>query len=195
MRIPVSAVLATLLLSGCRSPERSVHVTETRELTYFDQQYPGDYKDNPPLSWRRIPGTQFRILNYVTGKDDSVEIVLGESGGGVLANANRWLGQFGLTPVSSIEAFTPTSLLRIKAYLIEARGTYRPGMGKGEQEGYAMIGLIMEGSNNITLKMTGPAEEVEAQREALYKYVSSFETVDGHYIPKENRKKDTDGNE
>ena len=196
MRIFVPAAIAALLSSGCRGPETSIHVTETRELTYHDQYYPGDLKDRPPLDWRRLPGTQFRVLNYVAGENEEVEIVLGETSGGVLENANRWLGQFGVSPATSLSTFETTPFLEGDAVVVEASGTYRPGMGRGEQENYALIGVILDrGQSQVTLKMTGPAQQVEAQRDAFFKYMASFEKVDEHFIPAENQKKDEDFDE
>ena len=91
MRIPALLALMTALLTSCHESERAISVTETRELTLFDLKYQANIKDLPPLEWRRIPGTENRALNYVTGPDDSVEIFMGVFGGGVLPNANRWL--------------------------------------------------------------------------------------------------------
>ena len=144
------------------------------------------------MDWRRLPGTQFRLINFVTGKDDSVEIVMGETQGDVLGNANRWLGQFGLTPVQSLEYLGKTALLERNAYLVEGSGTYSPGMGRPQKEGYAMIGIIRDHpSNLITLKMTGPAAEVEAQREALFKYMQSFVPVEDGQIKKPGEEEET----
>ena len=182
MRI-VLIVTAAILLTGCRKPESSIHVMESRRLTLHDRVYPGDYKDAPPIGWRRLPGTQFRLINYVAGENDSVEIVVGETQGDLLANANRWLGQFGLSPVQSLEFLGGTEMLGKKAYLVEGDGTYSPGMGKLPREDYAMIGVIRESSLNlITLKMIGPAQEVGKQREAFYEYMRGFEAIYDHKI-------------
>ena len=158
-------------------------MTESRRLTLHDKVYPGDYKDAPPIGWRRLPGTQFRLINYVAGENDTVEIVVGETQGELLANANRWLGQFGLSPVQSLEFLGRTEMLGKNAYLVEGDGIYSPGMGRPPKEGYAMIGVIRESSFNlITLKMIGPAEEVEKQRDAFFEYMRSFEAIYDHKI-------------
>lgn len=183
MRHLVFFATAATLLVGCGKPEKSIHVTETRKLTLHDRHYPGNLQDLPPLAWRRLPGTQFRIINYVTGKDDSVEIVMGESQGQILPNANRWLGQFGLSPLQSLDFLAETTMLGRQAYLVEGSGTYTPGMGKGQKEDYGMIGSIVQsGTNIITLKMTGPADEVEKARADFYQYMSSFDPIEDHFI-------------
>jgi len=177
------AAAATLLVS-CGDPELSINVTETRPLTLYDQDYPGDLKDQPPVTWRRIPGTKFRIINYLAGKDGPVEIFLGESSGDVLGNANRWLGQFGLTPLQSQEFLGKMQMMDREAFIVEAKGTYVPGMGRPNQENSALIGVIRpSGSNIITLKMIGPADEVEAMREEFFQYVQSFTPIDVANLP------------
>lgn len=183
MRFIVLLATAATFLTGCRQPETAIHVTETRRLTLHDKVYPGDYKDAPPMGWRRLPGTQFRLINYVAGENDSVEIVVGETQGDLLGNANRWLGQFGLTPVQSLEFLGKTAMLGRDAYLVEGKGTYSPGMGRPPKDGFAMIGVIRESPVNlVTLKMTGPAAEVEKQREAFFDYMRSFEPIYDHKI-------------
>ncbi len=183
MRHLVLLAIAATLFVGCGRPEKSIHVTETRELTLHDRSYPGNLQDKPPLSWRRLPGTQFRLINYVTGRDDSVEIVVGESQGAVLENANRWLGQFGLTPLQSLDFLGKTEMLGKEAYIVEGEGTYTPGMGKGVQEDFGMIGVIRQsGSNIITLKMTGPAEEIEKARDGFFEYMRSYVVIEDHFI-------------
>ena len=183
MRNLVLLATAATLFAGCGEPEKSINVTETRPITLHDRHYPGNLKDKPPLDWRRLPGTQFRLINYVAGKDDSIEIVMGETQGQVLENANRWLGQFGLTPLQSEELLGKTEMLDRPAFIVEGAGTYNPGMGRGAKEGFAMVGIIRQSSSNlITLKMTGPAEEIEAQREVLFEYVRSFTLIEDHFI-------------
>lgn len=183
MRDFVLLAATATLLCGCGQPEKSVHVSETRELTLHDRSYPGNLQDHPPLSWRRLPGTQFRLINYVTGEGDMVEIVMGESQGEVLENANRWLGQFGLTPLQSTKFLGKTMMLGKEAYIVEGAGTYTPGMGKGVQEEFSMIGVIRQsGTNIITLKMTGPTAEVEKARDDFFTYMRSFIPIEDHFI-------------
>ncbi len=194
--LAVAAVfLAGLLsLTSCGEPDQQIHVTQTRELTLHDRQYPGNIRDIPPVTWRRLPPTQFRTMNYLTGKDESVEIVMGDSRGDTLQNANRWLGQFGLTPLQSVQFLGETSMLGRLAYIVEADGQYVPGMGKPTQENYSLVGVIRPvGENIITLKMTGPKEEVAALREEFFRYLQSLETDDSQFIPvKKNADSETE---
>lgn len=162
-------------------------MTETRVLTLFDQKYPGNLRDHPPLSWRRIPPTQFRAVNFVGGPDESVEIFAGNSNGAGLSNANRWLGQFGLSPVPDESTFASIEILGRSSLLVEAMGGYNPGMGAEAKEGFALLGAIREsGGDVLTFKMVGPAEVVEGMRDEFIAYCESLENVDVHLIEEES---------
>lgn len=173
---------------SCHESDRSILVTETRELTLFDQTFPGTVKDLPPLEWRRIHGTQMRALNYLAGPDDSVQIFMGNSGGGVLGNANRWLGQFGEAQAASLDAFEKIEVLGREAQLIEATGDFGGGMGQLPQKNHGLLGFIRSqgGDAVLTLKMTGPADAVAAERERFLAYAKSLEFVDPAGIPEKN---------
>ena len=163
------------LFASCREQHREINVTETRDLTLYDKTYLNSLDAKVPMGWRRLPGTEFRLLNYVAGKDDSVQIVLGVSQGEVLANANRWLGQFGLTPLISLDYLGKSECLGQLVYLVEADGDYTPGMGQPPGKGYSLIGAIQRSEGNITIKMTGPTEEVEKQRQSFYDFMQGLE--------------------
>ena len=183
MRLPVLLAAAAVLFTSCHESEKSIQVTETRELTLFDQKFPGDLKDRPPLSWRRIPPTQFRSVNFVGGPNEVVEIFAGNSRGGALTNANRWLGQFGLSPVPDESTFATIEILGRSSLLVEATGSYNPGMGAEPSENYALIGAIRQsGEDVLTYKMIGPAEAVESMREEFITYCTSLEKVEVHLI-------------
>ncbi|MEJ6725231.1 MAG: hypothetical protein QNK80_10940 [Akkermansiaceae bacterium] len=184
MRIPALLTLVAALFTSCHESERSISVSETRELTLFDQKYPGNIKDYPPLTWRRIHGTEMRIVNYLAGPEDSVEIFMGISQGGVLPNSNRWLGQFGKDPAADLTAFTEIQVLGREAYLVEVSGDLAAGMGNPAKPDQGLIGFVRKsGEDVITLKMTGPAADVTAQKEAFLAYATSLEFVDLHIIP------------
>ena len=186
MRLPVLFAVVVMLFTSCHESEKSIQVTETRVLTLFDQKYPGNLRDRPPLSWRRIPPTQFRAVNFVGGPDESVEIFAGNSNGAGLSNANRWLGQFGLSPVPDESTFASIEILGRPSLLVEARGSYNPGMGADPEEGFALLGAIREsGGDVLTFKMVGPAEAVEGMRKEFIDYCESLEDVDVHIIEEE----------
>lgn len=175
MRNIVFTVIAASLLSACRDTDPVIEVTDTRRLTYFDQDPPGNIVDLPPLGWRTIPPTQFRDMNFVAGPDEEVEIYVSNANGRLLENANRWLGQFGLSPVADEGAFQTVEILGRNALLVEAEGTYAAGMGGGEKEDYALVGALRPTNGGLlTIKMVGPKKAVQEEREEFIAYCESM---------------------
>ena len=183
----VRSILLALSVSllSCQKKVEEITVTEQRELTLFDRITAGNLIDEPPLSWRRLPGTDFRILNYLGGQDEAVEIFLGTSGGGVLENANRWLGQFGHEQIADLSALTPQTVLSRRAYLLEAKGEYASGMGQGKKENQALFGALIPFSDSIlTVKLVGPADAVEPMRQEFVDYCKSLKLDDVNRMKK-----------
>jgi len=186
MRHFVLLAACAVPFSGCHESKPVVEVTETRRLTLYDQERLGNIVDQPPLDWRLIPPTRFRNINFVSGPDDSVEIFLGNSSGTALENANRWLRQFGLNPAESDQDFGTIEVLGREALLVEAEGTYNPGMGAQGGEGYGLVGAIRASASQLmTIKMVGPAEVVAAKRSDFIDYCQSLKQTEGAIIQQE----------
>ena len=189
--------LTVTALFSCKELPKEVEVETRRELSQYDD--PTVYKNGyekwaptQPLSWRRVSRTKFRQLNYRAG--ESTEVALGQSNGGVLANANRWLGEFGQEGLEDLDGLDAFVMLGTqKAYVIQLRGTYQTKMGgmPVKAEGWAVTGIIcdlLEGSV-VTIKMMGPEAEVEAEQENLMKFAKSLR-VNKLQTPSERSKKD-----
>ena len=165
-------LLAVVAVGACKKAPEKVVVTETRELTDWDKPktlliplMPGE--------WRQVPGTQLRLFNYRFGKDG--EVYVSNARGGVLPNANRWLGQFGQQPLASVEGLQALDVLGVKGVLIEAKGAFGGGMGKPSRENAALLGVIVDfGQTLITVKMIGDANEVEAERNRLIQFCETL---------------------
>lgn len=186
MRIFVLNVIAASLFSGCRDANPMVEVTDTRRLTYYDQDPPGNIVDLPPLGWRTIPPTQFRDKNFVAGPDEKVEIYLTNANGTLLDNANRWLGQFGLTPVEDINAFQTVDILGRTSLLVEAEGQYGSGMGSAAKTDYGLVGALRQTNGGLlTIKMIGPKGRVKELREEFVTYCETLRTTSVVDIEKE----------
>ncbi len=175
MKYPLFMLAAFLVLASCRKKEISVVVDEQREMSMFDKQRPINIVDVPPEGWRQIPSTRFRQINYVAGPNELVQVFIGKAGGDILNNATRWMGQFAKPPVKSADALTQLTLMDTQAYLLEAKGDYTPGMGKLPEKNQAMFGaLISTGDGVLTVKMVGPAAEVENLRKDFLDYCKSL---------------------
>ena len=186
----ISACLGlALLLPACRKP-KEVTVDESRALTMRDEvpklnassndrfQEPGTGPFIPgvvPESWLAQPPSTFRLLSYRFGTGGDVAV--GMASGSLRDNINRWLGQFAQTPLldEDIAKLEKDQVLGVKGVWVEASGDYLPGMGQPARTGQALYGFIAEDAGRIiTVKMTGPAEEVAAQKPALKVFATSL---------------------
>ncbi|NIP92023.1 MAG: hypothetical protein GWO24_00505, partial [Akkermansiaceae bacterium] len=181
---------ASVLLIGCSDPPAEVEIDETRELTSKDERArlftsswrrfrPGErhYLHEVPEGWVRQPGTPMRKLNFAVGAGGEGEAYLSETMGSLEDNVNRWRGQFGLAPLSGTEVSALPRVLALGAELtlVEATGDYAAGMGRPPQSGYALAGVIgSTGDGVITVKMVGPEEVVEAERDRFLDFCKSL---------------------
>lgn len=167
-------VLSVLMVS-CRKAPETVQVTETRELTMWDEGRDPLIAPMPP-EWRQIPGTQLRLFNYRFGEGSKGgEVYVSRASGGVLPNVNRWLGQFGKPPLESLDELPKVKVLGLDAVVVSASGKFGGGMGKAAQENAAVLGVIADhGSGLLTVKMIGPAEQVAAERERMLKFCENL---------------------
>lgn len=143
-----------------------------------------------PFQWETPPGWQIlapqpmRDLNFAVGDPPSTECflsVLSASGGGVAANVNRWRQQMGLAPDSAeaIDALPPIEVLGLRGTLVELEGTYSGMRGDQNAENSKMLAaFIPAGGQTVTIKMIGPAEQVNAERESFLSFVSSLAVSD-----------------
>lgn len=178
-----------LLLAGCDKPQEVV-VDETRELTTRDatpqlHATSNDRFEEPgtspiiagtvPDGWLAQPSNSFRLLSYRFGSGGDVAV--GISSGDLLGNVNRWLGQFGADPLDAagLAALAKVGVTGVEGVWVEAAGDYSPGMGQEPRTDQALAGVVADaGGRIITVKMTGPADEVAAQKEPLKAFIAGL---------------------
>lgn len=178
-----------LLVAACRK-SAEVSVTDERPLTLRDANPVLDANSNErfrpdaggpflagvlPPGWQEMPPSQFRLLSYRFGHGGDVAV--GVAAGGLVENVNRWLGQFGAEPLTpdQVDGLEKGTVVGVEGVWVEATGDYSPGMGQPELSDQALYGLIAEDSGEIiTVKMTGPADEVAAQKEPLRTFVAGL---------------------
>ncbi len=184
-----------LLLPGCDKPAE-VTVDDQRPATMRDENLKLGATSNErfgasaapaaadspvvatttPEGWQAQPASAFRLLNYRFGSGGEAWVSV--SAGDVLSNVNRWLGQFSKPPLDAagVAALEKVPLLGGEGVWVEARGEYLPGMGQPAKPGQALAGLIVQrGARIVTVKMVGPAAEVEAQKAALRQYAAGLQ--------------------
>ena len=173
------------LLASCNKAPKEVEITEQRELTQYDD--PSVFKNGynviiakkQPLEWRRVSGTEFRLLNYAAG--EATEIAVGRVGaGGLLANFNRWEREYGIQEVAThFSNFKKVILLERGGYMINLKGEFQKRLGgqSVKYEGWATTGVIADvgGGVLITVKMMGPEEEVAAQQQNFLSFLQNLE--------------------
>lgn len=166
----VALVLAVSGVSACKRVPSKVHLGEEhrRELTRFDEAEkfrgnPRFLRDKQPLMWRRMPSTKFRLLNYAAA--GGVEVAVGQAGGSLLANVNRWRGELGLGSLTDLQ-LTKVDVWQGQGEFFEASGDFK---GRGASITMAVL-VPREEGGWLSIKMTGPSEAVQRQREAFLAY-------------------------
>lgn|GEM_PF-1737799 len=136
-----------------------------------------------PAEWTRGPERMMREVTFAVGTSGEAECyvsVLGGDGGGIAANLDRWRGQFDRAPFTEAEL---ASLPRIDcldtvALVVEIDGERFEGMGGQALEDAAMLGAVASiDTHTVFVKLTGPRDEVAAERERFHAFLASLERV------------------
>ena len=132
-----------------------------------------------PEGWTTGPGKPMRVVTLLSGKNQSVECYiaeLGGMGGGVAANLSRWSGQMGQAALSGedIAGLPKILVLGQRVPLLSVDGDYR-GMGGTARVDSTLLGTVVSsGGKTYFVKMVGPREEVEKQRDAFIAFCESL---------------------
>ena len=189
------AVGICLLSFACEKQGGTVVVEETRALTTkdakpklfakseerFENMKPGPVKGVPPENWLVLPAKQFRDLNYRFGESGLGEVYVSILTGGVGENVNRWRKQFEVEPLTAegLEALERVTMAGSEGVWVEAEGSFGGMGGVESKSGYGLAGVIAQVNGKLmTLKMVGPAEEVNKEKEALKTFAASLELTE-----------------
>ena len=191
MKIRAACLFASVVFfSGCEE-KKEVTVTETRPpttrdgspklLATSDERFrdakPSPVKALTPEGWLTLPASQFRILNYRFGESGMGEVWVSLSAGSVLDNVNRWLNQFGSTPLDAegLNKLPAVTIAGTTGKWVAAEGDYAGGMGAPPKPGFALAGVVTQVKGQIlTVKMVGPKAEVEKAKPVLEGYARSL---------------------
>jgi hypothetical protein len=188
-------LLASLALFSSCEENKEVVVTETRAVTTRDKSpklfassderfrdaKPSPVKGETPDGWLAVPASQFRLLNYRFGESGMGEVWVSLSAGSVLENVNRWLAQFGASPIdqAGLEKLRSVPIAGGSGTWVEAAGEYASGMGAPPKPGFALAGVVASMRGEIlTVKMVGPKAEVEAARPVLENFAKGLQLAD-----------------
>lgn len=147
----------------------------------------GDLKLVVPPSWKQQePNSRLRLGQFevqaVEGDASPAELTVstfGGDGGGIDPNLTRWVGQFAEKD-REFKAYTGKGE-QGTYYLLDISGTYNQPVGPPVLRqtkpvpDSRMLGviLVIEGSGNYFLKLTGPDKTVAAQRDAIRKSITA----------------------
>ncbi len=139
----------------------------------------------PPAAWQSLGAdgmrkAQFR-MSPVSGDKAEGEVNVfyfgPQSGGGVEANLQRWIGQISLPDGGDSAAAAERSTFEangMAGHVVSLNGTYKSGGGRpmgggGEMlPGYRLVGVVVEGpQGSLFFKLTGPVATVAAMEEDL----------------------------
>ena len=129
-----------------------------------------------PPTWKSAPASTMRLASFALGgaggqTGDLSVVALGPAAGGLLANVNRWRGQFGLAPVDEAGLQKTVSTLPIQggetATLVDLAGS-------GESDGKRMLAAVVSRKDRTWFyKLTGDAALVESERANFEKFIRS----------------------
>ncbi|MEM7146625.1 MAG: hypothetical protein AAF591_15930 [Verrucomicrobiota bacterium] len=177
--------------------ERRVKTGATSDERFRDRNLPtmaasdeesGGGGENPlrwatPEGWEVLDPTQMRVVNMRFGPEGEGECflsVLPGAGGGVAGNLNRWAGQMGVDALSAedLASLPKQTLFGREAPMVDFEGTYA-GMGNIEPiEEARMLGTVLADEQmTFFVKMVGPKDLVDAERENFGRFCSSLRIV------------------
>ncbi len=133
-----------------------------------------------PEGWTKVePDNQMRLAQFEAG---GATVTVSRAGGSTQANIDRWLGQFvdqqgqPNEPAGQYER----TVAGFDATVVESFGAYLEGGMFGtptRRENFGLLGAVVETPGSSTfIKMTGPAVDIEEQREAFGRFLDAFRT-------------------
>lgn len=131
------------------------------------------YEWTPPSGWARGPEKAMREITYLVGGGEAECYVtlLGGSGGGMLANINRWCGQMGQPPFreADVASMVQVDMLGTKATIVELER----GSGSSTASEYLFGAVCLLPERSVFVKMTGPRALLERERAAFQEFCKS----------------------
>jgi hypothetical protein len=146
---------------------------------------------HPPSHWKDIGPSNMRKAQYrlapVDGDAAEAEVNVfyfgSESGGGVEANLQRWIGQMTLPDGGDSAAQAQRSTFTadgMPGHIVTLNGSYKSGggrpMGGGGETlpGYRLVGVVLEGpQGSLFFKLTGPETTAQAMEGDLLTMVKA----------------------
>lgn len=150
----------------------------------FESVGPSGLHWTAPASWQRGADRPVREVTYNIGPNGEAECyitVLPGTGGGVDLNINRWQEQMGQPELTAaeLEQLPTVTIMGQPCKWVEIAGDFTDMAGQ-TASGYKMLGTVclMDGQA-LFVKMTGPAEIVDAEKDHFLQFCESLH-IDDH---------------
>lgn len=133
-----------------------------------------------PESWTQAADKPMRIVTFTmgdSGKSECYVTSLSGPAGGVEANINRWRQQMGQAPLDgpALAELPALTILGRPSPTIEISGNFTDMDGQGG-DAFALLGAICPlGDETLFVKMTGPASEIEANKDEFAAFCESLQ--------------------
>lgn len=131
-----------------------------------------------PERWQQMPNTSsMRLATYrvprAPGDNADADVSVTQAGGGIDANVDRWISQFG-PDAKAKSKVTKKKVGDFNVTIVEAEGEYG-GMGGKAEAGQALLGAIVETPDMPHFfKIVGPKKTVQSARGELDSLLSSI---------------------
>lgn len=143
----------------------------------------GAIRLTPPDGWVRKPASSGFVAAEFTlpraeGDDRDGRLTVSVAGGSIVANVDRWRGQFGGKPERESEdaqiiADTNVTFVDYSGTFNDSMGPFAPGV---QREGYRMIGAIIPvGTQLHFVKAYGPEKTMEQHHEAFDAFLQTLQ--------------------
>jgi len=174
-------------LDSLRAGAPAGHAPSDRSAQPAGPVSPGGFGTGESLRWTAPAGwadqgpRPMRAVSFRVGAASECYVsIIGGEGGGLVANLDRWSGQFGgqrLTP-EQLDALPRVSVLGRECPLLEVHGTFSDTMNGTVRTEQALLGVAcVRPEGSVFVKMTGPADEVAAARADFEAFCASLEEV------------------
>lgn len=137
---------------------------------------PANIQWTAPEGWEQGPEKMMRVVTYTVGGVECYVTSLAGEAGGAVSNINRWANQMGQAPLdeAGIAALPKLGLLAQEVPLVEFSGDF-VDMDGAAKTGYKLLGTLATASGTtIFVKLTGPASEVDAQKDNFIAFCGSL---------------------
>ncbi len=182
----ILSLASALALISCDNDKIEVYKIPKEGISVAMQSGPAGLVPPPPdspahwtrpESWAEQPLTEMRLASFkVAGPDaDSADVSViafpGEAGG-LISNINRWRGQLQLSPLS--EEQLPEVIQKIVVDNVPADLVDFQTAANAPKPSRILGAVLQAGDRTWFVKMTGPPQLIESQRQIFLDFVKSF---------------------